>query len=106
MWVAGCAAAAAGAAVIPALQVYGPELFATDRRSTANGMVLGAGRAGSVIGLLAVGAISQSTGHFAPAFALMAIGPLALVILIGVAFPETAHRSLEELNPEDARGLS
>jgi hypothetical protein len=32
----------------------------------------------------------------------MALGPLALAVLILVAYPETAGRELEELNPEDA----
>ena len=35
------------------------------------------------------------------AFALIAIGPVVLIALIVTAFPETARRSLEELNPED-----
>jgi len=33
--------------------------------------------------------------------ALVALGPLGLIVLILVAFPETAHLELEDLNPED-----
>jgi len=50
-----------------------------------------------------VGGLSQALGRFGPAFAVPAIGPAALVVLIAVGFPETARRSLEELNPGDAR---
>ncbi|MHB8466257.1 MAG: MFS transporter [Acidimicrobiales bacterium] len=106
MWILTIFAGVTGAAVVPALTVYGPELFATNHRGAANGVIAGAGRIGSVIGLLAVGAIADQTGHFGPGFAAVAIAPLGLVVLIFVAFPETARRSLEELNPEDAGGLS
>jgi len=102
MWVATGVGSLTGAAVIPALSVYGPELFATHERGAANGLLTGAGRVGSVLGLLVVGVLSQWLGHFGPAFAILAVGPVVLVVLIVVAFPETAHRSLEELNPGDA----
>jgi MFS family permease len=101
MWIAAATAALTGAAVTPALTVYGPELFATAGRGTANGIITAAGRAGAVIGLIAVGLVSQSHGHFGVALALVAIGPLALIVLIVRAFPETARRSLEDLNPVD-----
>jgi hypothetical protein len=34
--------------------------------------------------------------------ALLAIGPLIVAALVLTLYPETAHRELEELNPEDA----
>ncbi|GAC1535545.1 MAG: hypothetical protein NVS3B12_17600 [Acidimicrobiales bacterium] len=101
MWVASAVASLTGAAVIPALSVYGPELFGTDLRGSANGVLSGAGRIGSVIGLLVAGSLSQALGHFGPAFAVLAIGPVALALLIVVGFPETAHRALEDLSPDD-----
>jgi hypothetical protein len=33
---------------------------------------------------------------------IVAVGPALLTVLILVAYPETAHLALEELNPEDA----
>jgi len=33
--------------------------------------------------------------------AILAAGPLLLVLLILVAYPETAGRELEDINPED-----
>jgi MFS family permease len=101
MWVAATIGTLTGAAVTPAITVYGAELFSTGRRGAANGLLTAAGRIGAVIGLLAVGGLSEWLGRFGPAFAVVAIGPAILVILIVVAFPETAKRSLEELNPGD-----
>lgn len=102
MWVAATIAAVTGAAVTPAITVYGPELFGTDRRGIANGVLTAAGRVGAVIGLLGVGVLEERLGSFGPAFAIVAVGPAALVLLIIFAFPETANRSLEDLNPGDA----
>lgn len=102
MWVTTALAATTGSAVTPALNVYGSELFATGRRGAANGMLTAAGRAGAVVGLLTVGGLSQALGKFGPAFAVLSIGPVLLVVLIVTRFPETARRSLEELNPGDA----
>jgi MFS family permease len=101
MWAFAAAASLVGTAVIPALAVYGPELFSTGSRGGANGLITLAGRVGSVIGLVGVGLLSSAWGRFGPAFAAMAVGPALLVVLVLTAFPETARRELEELNPED-----
>lgn len=90
-----------GAVTVPALGVYGPELFPTSLRGRANGVITALGRAGSVTGLVLVGVLSDRFGRIGPALALAAIGPAVLVLLILVLYPETAHRELEELNPED-----
>ena len=39
-----------------------------------------------------------------PALALLSVGPLVMALLVLIAYPETAHRELEELNPEDRIG--
>jgi len=101
MWVAAACGYAVGTAVIPALGVYGPELFGTGLRGTANGMITGIGRVGGIAGLLAAGAVADAGGHFSPAIVGLALGPTALAGLVLLAFPETAGRELEELNPED-----
>lgn len=100
LWAWGVADSILGYAVAPALGVYGPELFPTWQRSRSTGLVGLAYAAGGVVGLVAAGALSDRFGTFAPAFAVLAIGPAILVALIIWAYPETAQRTLEELNPE------
>ncbi|MDQ1444542.1 MAG: hypothetical protein QOI20_1006 [Acidimicrobiaceae bacterium] len=102
LWGWSVVASIIGGATVPALGVYGPELFPTSLRGKANGLIFALGRIGSVVGLVAVGVLSKRIGTLPPAFALMAFGPAALVVLILVGYPETAGRELEELNPEDA----
>jgi MFS family permease len=102
LWAWGIADSVLGYAVAPALGVYGPELFPTWQRSRASGVVGLAYAAGGVVGLITVGALSGHFGTFAPAFAVLAVGPALLVALIIWAYPETAQRPLEDLNPEDA----
>jgi MFS family permease len=90
-----------GAMTIPALGTYGPEMFATRSRGRANGILAFAGTAGSSVGLIVAGALSDHVG-LGKALLLLSIGPLAVALLVMAKFPETAHLELEELNPEDA----
>ena len=101
MWGMSMLAAVAGAMVVPAITVYGPELFPTSLRGRANGIIAILGVTGSVIGLLAAGWLSERWDGLGPALALLSIGPLIMAVLVLVAYPETAHQELEELNPED-----
>jgi MFS family permease len=91
-----------GAAVVPALGVYGPELFPTNLRGRANSVITLLGVTGSVIGLQVVGRLSDHYGSFGPAMVVVAAGPALLAALVLLFYPETAHRELEDLNPEDA----
>lgn len=94
-----------GAVTVPALGVYGPELFPTSLRGRANGIISGLGRVGSVLGLVVIALLVSDDRPLAPIIALLAIGPALLAVLVLVAYPETAHRELEDLNPEDAAPL-
>jgi hypothetical protein len=57
--------------------------------------------AGSAIGLVVAGNVTDRTGELADAMLLLL--PLALIVavLALTVFPETARRQLEEINPED-----
>ncbi|MDP1820113.1 MAG: MFS transporter [Acidimicrobiales bacterium] len=101
MWAWSIAASVIGGAAIPALGVYGPELFPTSLRGRANGVVAVLGVVGTVTGLVAAGYLSDRWDGLGPALTLLAVGPLIMGVLVLVAYPETAHRELEELNPED-----
>ena len=103
MWSAAVAAAIIGAAVLPALGVYGPELFPTSLRGRANGLLYVSDRLGGASGLLTVGFLAGPLGGLGRPLALLALGPLALSVIVLTLFPETAGVELETLNPEDAR---
>ena len=85
---------------IPALAVYGPELFPTRLRSTANGVIIAFGVVGSVVGLQLVGRLAERWDAFGPALAVAMIGPVILTVLIVTRYPETANKTLEEINDE------
>lgn len=102
IWAWSVVGAIVGAATVPALGVYGPELFPTSMRGRANGIISGLGRLGSIAGLLFVAVVVGSRERLAPILAVLAIGPALLAVLVLTAYPETAHLELEELNPEDA----
>lgn len=101
MWLASVIGAIVGAAVIPALGVYGPELFPTGARGKSNGIIMGAGLVGSGIGLLGVGYLSDRWGTFSTPMLLAAAGPVALSLVVLKFFPETANLELEQINPQD-----
>lgn len=103
MWTWSVMASVVGGLVAPALGVYGPELFPTSLRGKANGVIAAMSRIGSVIGLLVAGRLAHRFGSLSPAFAILAVGPAIVVVLVLVAYPETAMKDLDELNPEDAK---
>jgi len=101
LWAASAVAAVIGGMAIPALAVYGPELFPTAQRARANGGLQVVAVAGSAVGLLAAGWLADRLGGLGPAIALLAVGPLILVVLVATFYPETAHQELEDINPTD-----
>ena len=88
---------------VPALRVYGPELFPTSLRGRANGIIRLLAVVGATVGLVAAGVLSDEVGDIGRALALLALAPAIVVVLILTLYPETAHRELEDLNPEDPR---
>jgi MFS family permease len=103
MWAWSLGASVIGGASLPALGVYGPELFPTGVRARANGVLVVAGVLGSSAGLLAAGALTDSLGSLGRALAVLAIGPALLALLVVARYPETARLELEDLNPEDRK---
>ena len=101
LWVLSLGGTIVGAMAVPALAVYGPELFPTSLRGKANGILQTAAVAGSSFGLLIVGWLNDRWGSLGPAMAVVVVGPFLVGGLLLVAYPETAHRELEDLNPED-----
>ena len=102
LWVASVVASLIGAIAIPALAVYGPELFPTHQRGRANGALQVVSVCGSSLGLLSAGWLADRIGGIGPAIAVLAVGPALLIVIVLTLYPETANRHLEELNPSDA----
>ncbi len=103
LWALTLGGVVVGGMAVPALAVYGPELFGTHDRGRANGVIVTVGVAGSAVGLLLAGVLSDGMGGtIAPVLALLSIGPLIVAGLVLTLYPETAATELEEINPEDA----
>ena len=102
LWLLTLAATMISAIAVPALAVYGPELFGTHDRGRSNGLVVTVGVVGSALGLVTAGFLSDRLGgELGPALALLAIGPVIVAGLVRFRYPETAGLELEEINPED-----
>ena len=101
MWFWSLLGGVVGGLTVPALGVYRPELFPTGLRGKAAGVLEVIGVCGSAVGLIFVGRLADRWGSFAGPIAIVALAALGVAVLVLVAFPETAHRSLEDLNPED-----
>jgi putative MFS transporter len=86
-----------GAALAP----YGSELFPTRVRSGANTLVTAIAVVGAALGLGTAGLLASplGVGH---AIAVLAAPALAAVVIVALAFPETARRELEDTAGEAA----
>lgn len=102
MWATTVTGSVFGATAVPTLAVYGPELFPTSLRGKANGILQAVAVAGSSTGLLLVGYLVDRWGRMGPAMSVVLVGPIVVALLLAIAYPETAHRTLEDVNPEDA----
>src|SRR4051812_32706869 len=101
MWAWAVIGSVVGASAVPIIGVYRAELFPTGMRGRAAGVVDLVALCGSAIGLVVVGHLADEWDGLAGPIALLSIGPLVVAALVLIAFPETAHRSLEDINPED-----
>jgi MFS family permease len=99
LWVASAVAIVLGGIATPALGAFNGEMFPTEIRGTANAFLLVAGVAGSAVGLVFSGSVSDRLG-LGPALALTGIASLVASVLV-LRLPETAARSLDEVSPSE-----
>src|SRR5439155_21807267 len=82
MWLVSLGSSFAGGMIAPVLGALGIELFATEIRGTANGLLIVAGVAGAALGLVTVGALASHVHGIGNSIALTGIAGLAVVPLI------------------------
>lgn len=101
MWTAAIAGAIVAAAAYPSLAVYRTELFPTANRGRAAYLILASALIGGSISLLLTGALLDAGWSYGTVMTALVIGPALVSVIVLTTYPETAHRELEELNPED-----
>ncbi|MCP4084721.1 MAG: MFS transporter [Actinomycetia bacterium] len=101
LWAFSMLGTVVGAAAVPALGVYGEELFPTGRRASSKGVIALIAVMGSALGVIATGQISDRAGSLAVPITIFAIGPLVVTGMVRFLYPETARLELEHINPED-----
>lgn len=102
MWLAAIIGAIFAAAAYPSLAVYRTELFPTANRGQSAYWILTSALLGGSLSLLLTGALLDSGLSYGTVMLALVIGPVMVSLIVLATYPETAHRELEELNPEDA----
>jgi MFS family permease len=102
MWLLGSLGTVFIAGAVPALGVYGPEMFSTALRGRANSIITVCSVGGSIVGLVIAGQLRDELGGLGDAALYLLVAPVIVVGMILAFYPETAARELEDLNPEDA----
>jgi len=85
----------------PALGVYRGEMFPTARRGGGAATVTASNLIGGSVGLILAGQLLDAGWSYARVMGMLALAPLIVSVLVVVSFPETAHRELEEISPDD-----
>ncbi len=101
MWAAAAIGSIAIAIAYPAMSVYRAELFPTQRRGRAAGLITASALMGGSIGLIVGGVLLDNNVSYAKVMAILALGPLLVGVIVLTSYPETAHQELEEINPSD-----
>jgi MFS family permease len=81
-------------------------MFPTGNRGRAAGLITAAALIGGSFGLLASGQLLDNGWSYGKTMALMAVGEVIAVAIILARYPETAHKDLDELNPEPPLDVS
>lgn len=102
MWAVAVVGAVFLGAAYPAMAVYRGELFPTHQRGLAGGLIMTSSLVGGSIGLIGAGRIVDSGTSYGTVMMWLALFPAAASVLVWLRYPETAHLTLEEINPEDA----
>ncbi len=102
LWLFSFLAGITGSMAVPAMAVYRTELFPTGNRTRAAGIITALALTGGIGGLVGTGQLVDRGWSYGSAIALMGLAQAIVTVIVITSYPETAHRELEELNPEDA----
>lgn len=103
MWLAAFGGGFIGSVAYPALAVYRSELFPTGNRGKVAGLLTATALLGGIGGLLLAGVLLDRNWAYGEVMGLLALGQVIVVVTVLTSYPETAHRTLEDLNPQDDR---
>ena len=102
LWGFSFVAGITGAMAFPAMAVYRSELFPTGNRTRAAGIITTLALLGGIGGLIGTGQLIDRGWSYGVVMGLMGISQVVVALIVITSYPETAHRELEDLNPEDS----
>ena len=82
----------------PAMAVYRGELFPTQVRSVAGGIIMTSALIGGSFGLIGGGRVLDSGVDYGTVMLWLVLGPAVASLIVWFRYPETAHKELEEIS--------
>ncbi len=101
LWIFMTISIVAAAPAALAVGTMDAELFPTEVRGTSNALLLVTYVAGSVVGLVVVGQLSDPLGGLGYAIALCGIGPIVAAIFLVPRLPESGGQALDDVSPSE-----
>lgn len=101
LWIFMTISIVAAAPAALALGTMDAELFPTEVRGTSNALLLIASVAGSVVGLVVAGQLSDPLGGLGYAIALCGIAPIVAAIFLVPRLPESGGQELDDVSPSE-----
>ncbi|MEY2968178.1 MAG: hypothetical protein RIQ64_805 [Actinomycetota bacterium] len=102
MWLCAVVGGVFAATAYPAMAVYRGELSPTAKRQTSSFLITVSALLGGSIGLIVGGTLIDHDWSYGTVMLMFSSVSVVIAVLVWVFYPETAHRELEELNPQDA----
>ncbi len=101
IWIASTFAIVAGASGTLSVGTMDAELFPTEVRGTANALLLVCSVAGSAVGLVLAGQLSDAIGDLGIAIAICGVAPLLAALFLLPRLPESQGRALDDVSPSE-----
>jgi MFS family permease len=101
LWVTLLLSTMAGAVSGPSLAAFNTELFPTEIRGRAGGVLLVIAVAGSVAGLLTAGLLAAPLGSIGTSTAITTVSPVIVALLLIRLLPEARGRLLDDVSPPE-----